>query len=256
MGQVANLETKRSPLIAMAERLSIDPAELQSVIAKTIMPSGVQVSNEQLVAFLAVANAYGLDPLKREIFAFPGKGGSIQPIVSIDGWLSIINSQPTYDGMDLTENHNDSGALVSVTCRIFRSDRSQPTVLTEYLEECRQKTDPWINRPRRMLRHKAVIQCSRYAFGLGGIMEEDEGREIDVTPRAPAAREPAPVPQYPEADFLTNLPKWRTLIEGNRKSPEEIIQTVELKGQLSEVQKQVVRDLAPIDYEIAEEAQA
>lgn len=85
MGQVANLEVKRSALALMAGRLSINPAELQANVINTVMPSGTSVSNEQLVSFLALANANGLDPRKREIFAFPAKSGTIQPIVSIDG---------------------------------------------------------------------------------------------------------------------------------------------------------------------------
>jgi hypothetical protein len=31
---------------------------------------------------------------------------------------------------------------------------------------------------RRMLRHKSYIQAARYAFGLSGIYDEDEGRDI------------------------------------------------------------------------------
>jgi hypothetical protein len=35
-----------------------------------------------------------------------------------------------------------------------------------------------------MLRHKALIQCARYAFGFGGIVDPDEAeRMVDVTPR-------------------------------------------------------------------------
>lgn len=255
MGQLANLDVKRSPLAAMGERLSIDPAELQSVVMATVMPSDRKVSNEQVVAFLAVANAYGLDPLKKEIYAFPAKGGAIQPIVSIDGWLSIINAHPQYDGAELAENHDEQGRLVSVTCKIQRKDRTHPTVVTEYLEECKQGTEPWRQRPRRMLRHKALIQCARYAFGLGGIMEEDEARDIEreVAPApAPSRAEPEP---YPEADFLTNLPKWQKVIEGRRKTPEEIIAMVESKGPLSDEQKEAILDCAPIeaDADVVEE---
>jgi phage recombination protein Bet len=245
--QVAKLDVKRSPLAAMAERLSIDPGKLQDVILKTVMPAP-DTSDEKVVAFLAVANAYGLDPLKKEIYAFPGKGGTIQPIVSIDGWLSIINSHPEYDGVEFEEREDAQGNIDAVTARIFRKDRSHPTVVTEFLSECRMGTDPWKQRPRRMLRHKALIQCARYAFGLGGIMEEDEARdafgERDVTPRASAPQEPA---GYPAADFAANLPKWQKVIEGGRKTPEEMIAMVETKGALSDEQKDAIRRLAPID---------
>jgi len=173
------MATTLTPLAAMAARLQINAAELEPIIKATVMPakdaSGNKliVSNEQFISFLTVANAYGLDPLKKEIFAFPAKGGGIQPVVSIDGWLSIINAHSQFDGMELTENYNDDGAFLSVTCAIYRKDRSRPTVVTECLDECVRKTEAW-NKPKRMMRHKAAIQCSRYAFGLSGIVELDE----------------------------------------------------------------------------------
>lgn len=255
--QVTTLDAKRSPLAAMAERLSIDASELQSVVMQTVMPhkgldgNPIQVTNEQFVSFLAVANAYKLDPLKREIFAFPAKGGGIQPVVSIDGWLSIINSRPEFDGMELADNHDDQGNLVSVTCTIHRSDRNHPTIITEKLSECQQGTDPWKQRPARMLRHKATIQCARYAFGLGGIMEEDEAREIgerEINRDAGADKaELKKVVPYPEEDFRANLPKWRTLVEGGRKTPQEIIDTVSTKGALTCEQVAAINDLVPLE---------
>lgn len=255
MGNLATLDVKRSPLAAMAERLSIDSAELQSVIMRTVMPAkdasgnALQVTNEQFVSFMAVANSYGLDPLKKEIFAFPAKGGGIHPVVSIDGWLSIINSHPEFDGMELVENYDDKGAFVSVTATIYRKDRSHPIVLTECLNECFRQTEPW-KKPKRMLRHKAAIQCARYAFGLGGIIEQDEAeaalgeREVNYQQAPYVAPEPT---TYPADQFQANLPKWRALIESGKKTPEDVIATVETKGLLTPEQKQLIMDCLPIE---------
>jgi len=170
---------KVSQLALMAARLSIDPTQLHEVVKATVMPakdaSGNKmiVSDEMFISFLAVANNYNLDPLKKEIYAFPAKGGGIQPVVSIDGWLTIINSHPQFDGMELVENYDAEGKFESVTCSIYRKDRSRPTTMTECLNECFRNTEPW-KKPKRMLRHKAAIQCARYAFGLSGIVEQDE----------------------------------------------------------------------------------
>src|SRR5690606_21577300 len=86
------------------------------------------------------------------------------------------------------------GKLSAVTCRIFRKDRSRHTAVTEYLNECAGTSEPWKKWPARMLRHKAAIQCARYAFGLSGIVDPDEAERIasvtrterDVTPKAVA----------------------------------------------------------------------
>ena len=181
---------KLTPLQIMATRLSVDPQEMQSIIMQTVMPNkGQNVTQEQFVAFLTVANTYGLDPLKKEIYAFPNKG-AIQPIVSIDGWLLIINSRPEYDGMELEEKLGRDNSIVSVTCKIHRKDQSHPTTITEYFSECKRNTDPWKNQPIRMLRHKATIQCARYAFGLSGIMDEYDAQmltEREINPSKPAS---------------------------------------------------------------------
>src|SRR3546814_16074139 len=71
---------------------------------------------------------------------------------------------------------------------LFRSDRAHPTEVTEFMSECKRGTQPWQSHPRRMLRHKATIQCARLAFGFGGIYDQDEAerivesRVIDVAP--------------------------------------------------------------------------
>jgi hypothetical protein len=125
------------------------------------------VKNEEMLALVAIANRYQLDPLTRQIYAMPKKGGGVQAVVSVDGWLAVVNSHPAMDGMEFEAVEDEDGELVGMTCRIYRSDRARPVSVTEYLAECARKTEPWATSPRRMLRHKALIQCARYAFGIG-----------------------------------------------------------------------------------------
>lgn len=44
--------------------------------------------------------------------------------------------------------------------------------------EGREITGPWQSHPKRMLRHKAMIQCARLAFGFAGIYDKDEAERI------------------------------------------------------------------------------
>lgn len=154
-----------------------DVAAFSEILAKTIMPSE-RVRPEQITSFLMVASQYKLNPVTKEIYAFPNRGG-IQPIVSVDGWLKIINSHPQFDGMEFHDELDENGKLLSVTCRIFRKDRSHPIEMTEYMRECSRSTEPWKQWPNRMLRHKATIQAARYAFGFSGIYEPDEAERIE-----------------------------------------------------------------------------
>jgi hypothetical protein len=74
--------------------------------------------------------------------------------------------------------------VASCTVTIYVKDRKHPVTITEFYAECHRNTQPWNQYPRRMLRHKTIMQCARIAFGLGGIYDEDEARDI-VSNEAP-----------------------------------------------------------------------
>lgn len=159
----------------MADKYALLPDEFSRTVRATC---GMATSTpEQFAAFLIVAKTYDLNPLLKEIYAFPAKGGGVVPIVSVDGWVNLVNSHPHCDGFDFVTELDDAGGLVSYTCTMHRKDRAHPTVVTEYLTECIRSTEPW-KMKHRMLRHKSFIQAARYAFGFAGIYDEDEGRVI------------------------------------------------------------------------------
>ncbi|WP_424034483.1 phage recombination protein Bet [Neisseria bacilliformis] len=157
--------------IALAKQFNIqgDPAELVQTLKATAFKGNA--TDAQFNALLIVATQYSLNPFTSEIYAFPSNNG-ITPVVGVDGWARIINGNPAFDGMDFQQDGE------SCTCRIYRKDRSHPIVVTEYMDECRRNTQPWKSHPRRMLRHKAMIQAARLAFGFTGIYDEDEAERI------------------------------------------------------------------------------
>jgi phage recombination protein Bet len=190
---------KRSALAVMANRFNCDPNKLLSTLKSTVF---AKATDDELMALVIVANEYKLNPLLREIFAFPTKGGGIQPVVSVDGWIRIMNEHPQFDGMDFEEVMEDGGGRpLFTTCIVFRKDRTRPIRVTEWFSECVMNTDPWRSKPKRMLRHKAMIQAARIAFGFSGIMDEEDAETMkDVTPRRDnlaALGRPEPV-QYQE----------------------------------------------------------
>lgn len=235
-----------TPFQAMAARLSVDADTVQQIMTNTLMKAkgnDRQVSHEELMVFMSIANEYRLNPLTKEIYAFNNRG-AIQPIVSIDGWLRIINGHSQFDGMEFDDKLDANGGLVAITCRIHRKDRSKPTEVTEYLSECQGTSEPWKKWPARMLRHKAAIQCARYAFGLSGIIDEDEAErykstnlERDVTPQREALE------YYPDAEFDKNFPQWQAAIEAGKRTPEQVIQVVSSKALLTDEQKQQIREV-------------
>jgi phage recombination protein Bet len=176
------IQTK-SIIADLADRYGMEKEHFQKIMMATVMPSKTDVSMEQFVAFLSVAKEYDLNPLTKEIYAFPAKTGGIQPIVSIDGWMRIINGHKQFDGMVFKDIFDEKGKVIAIECSIYRKDRSHPICVTEYMSECKRNTEPWNKWEIRMLRHKAAIQCARYAFGFSGIYDQDEvERMVDVSP--------------------------------------------------------------------------
>ena len=192
---VANLTEapRRSLLTEMATRYGMEPKVFADTLRATVVPK--DTTNEEFAAFLMVAREYDLNPVLKEIYAFPKRGGGIQPIVSIDGWCNLINSHPQLNGIEF-DDHVEGDKVTAITARIWRKDRQKPIVVTEYLAECVRNTDPWKQYPRRMLRHKALIQCSRYAFGFAGIVDPDEAERMgaDISNMRDVEEPPTPPP--------------------------------------------------------------
>lgn len=168
---MSNLVVQQTGALAKAFNIPGDTSELVAVLKSTAFKG--QVSDAQMTALLVVANQYGLNPWLKEIYAYPDKNNGIVPVVGVDGWSRIINSHPQFDGMDFQQDDE------SCTCTVYRKDRSHPIRVTEWMAECRRaNAGPWQSHPRRMLRHKAMIQCARLAFGFVGIYEQDEAERI------------------------------------------------------------------------------
>ena len=199
-----------------------------------------QVSDAQMTALMVVANQYALNPWTKEIYAFPDKNNGIVPVVGVDGWSRIINSHPQFDGIEFEQDEQ------SCTCIIFRKDRNRPIKVTEWMAECKRGTGPWQSHPKRMLRHKAMIQCARLAFGYGGIYDQDEAERIvegQPQQRHPVDMGPAEVveqPEWPADRWAAGLPKWvKGIADG--KPLDEVLAWLKSKGRVTAEQEQQLR---------------
>ena len=193
---------KRSAMERMANRLHVSRDVLEATLKATVckgtkMQNGQYkpVTNEEFVAFIAVANNYKLNPLIKEIYAYPDtKSAGIIPIVSTDGWNKLMTTHPKYK----THFYKQAEEMVKPTevakncpewieIHIVKTDDSIVAV-REYLDECynggkkykdgKPISSPWDTHTKRMLRHKTKIQGAREAFGFGGIYDQDEGERI------------------------------------------------------------------------------
>lgn len=181
-----------------AEKMNIDANNVFGILKATAFKQrdGNEPSNEQMMALLLVAHQYGLNPFTKEIFAFPDKQAGIIPVVGVDGWSRIINHHDQFDGMEFIQAENylsypDAKSCPEwIQCIIYRKDRSHPIKVIEYLDEVYRLPfesknnggykilSAWQSHTKRMLRHKAMIQCARLAFGFVGIYDNDEAENI------------------------------------------------------------------------------
>lgn len=168
---VQKIEARRSALETLAGRLNVSAKGLNDTLRATAFKGA---NDQEFVALVIVANEYGLNPLLKEMYAFPQKGGGIVPMVSVDGWIRIMNSHPQFDGIEFKDIPDADGNLLAIEATIWRKDRTRPIRVAEYLDECKRNTEPWNKSPARMLRHRALIQCARIAFGFSGIHTDDE----------------------------------------------------------------------------------
>ena len=194
------MASKKTSLIEkVAGRYSVDPGKLMNTLKATAFKqrNNEEITNEQMMALLVVADQYKLNPFTKEIYAFPDKQNGIVPIVGVDGWSRMMNENEYFDGIDFNyadkaESLDDDHKLCPqwIECVIYRKDRDHPTKVKEYLDEVYRPAfekkgqngykvkGPWQTHTKRMLRHKAMIQAARVAFGFVGIYDEDEADRI------------------------------------------------------------------------------
>jgi phage recombination protein Bet len=195
-----------------------------------------QVTDAQMTALMVVANQYGLNPWTRELYAFPDKNNGIVPVVGVDGWSRIMNDHPQFDGIEFAQDND------KCTCTIYRKDRSHPVSATEYMDECKRGTQPWQSHPRRMLRHKAMIQCARLAFGFGGIYDQDEAERIvettgtiidGTTGEVINKSMPKALPDYSNEQLERMIPAWKEAINTGKTTPEKLVAVISSKYRVS-----------------------
>tara|TARA_R110000787_G_C13357610_1_gene439740 strand:+ start:131 stop:1060 length:930 start_codon:yes stop_codon:yes gene_type:complete len=182
--KVAKLETPKVKLVeAFAGKYGVDADKLLTTLKLTAFKGDRPPSNEEMMSLIIVANEYNLNPFTKEIWAFPNKG-SVIPVISLDGWVTLCNSHPSMNGMEFdysdtsTKNDGAKNCPDWIECSIHRKDREIPVTIREYLDECYKPSGPWKSHTKRMLRHKALQQCARLAFGFSGIYDEDEAARI------------------------------------------------------------------------------
>lgn len=116
--------------------------------------------------FAAVAQAFGLNPFKREIYATTYRNKDGQTVMSIvtgyEVYLKRAEMNPNYNGFET--NFQVVNGEMGCTCKVYRKDRTMPVTSTVWMGEYSTGRSLWASKPRMMLEKVAIATAFRRAF--------------------------------------------------------------------------------------------
>lgn len=256
------------------------PAE-QAEAVRTALKSSLYpgASDASVDLVLSYCRAAGLDPMQKPVHIVPmwdSKARETRDVVMPGIGLYRTNaartgefagmSEPEFGPM-VTERIGTRDVTFPEWCRVTVSRQlpsgyvAQFTAVEYWIENYAikggkdQDQSPnamWSKRVRGQLAKCAQAQALRMAFpeavGAAPTAEEMEGKAIiegEATTVRAITSQPAQLPEYAEADFAENFPKWQAVIESGRRTAAEIVAMVETKATLSESQRASIFGVQP-----------
>jgi hypothetical protein len=145
-----------------AQAVGMTPACLTTWFSQ--YPQLSEVTQETCLRLIA---EYRLNPRADEIDLIQFEEGRWQVFITVNGWAKLINAHPAFCGIEFSEARElEEGVPLWMGCAIYRTDRVRPIEVKEYFSEMKTEHAAWQQMPRRMLRHRAMQQCARLAFGI------------------------------------------------------------------------------------------
>lgn len=158
-----------------------DQALLQTL--KDTVAKGANAS--EFAMFLEVCKSSGLNPFRKEIwFVKDQRTQAVQMMTGINGYWSIANSHPEFDGAETGMINSDGEWVKSVSgndfigawCRVYRKDRRMPLEAEAMLSDYRKGFGLWNSAPRIMIKKVAESIALRKAFPqqMNGLYTQEE----------------------------------------------------------------------------------
>ncbi len=161
-GVVKQVSPIAKALKCAAQAVGMTPKDLSAWFSQ--YPQLSKVSQESCLRLIA---EYRLNPRADELDLVQFEEGRWQVFITVNGWAKLINAHPTFCGIEFSEaSELEEGVPLWMGCAIYRTDRVKPIVVKEYFSEMKTEHAAWQQMPRRMLRHRAMQQCARLAFGI------------------------------------------------------------------------------------------
>lgn len=193
---------KEKNLVLAAEVLPAKKLEEFLAIANV----GQNLPENKRRQFVEIAQAFGLNPFKREIYCV-GYGDRTSIITGYEVYIKRAERSGLLNGWEV----EIGGKMpdMTATIRIWRKDWDKPFTHTVFFEEAAQYTKDnklnsvWAKQPRFMLRKVAIAQGFRLCFSdeLGGMpYTADELPEAEKQPATIIA-----APQAVEAEIVKSF---------------------------------------------------
>ena len=222
------------------------PFEHQMRLAESFARSGMfgLKSPDQALALMALCEAEGLHPAiaVRDYHIIQGK-----PALKADAMLARFqNAGGRVKWLDMSDERvaaefsHPAGGTVTIDW-----DKQRAVVAGFWGK------DNWKKFPRAMLRARVVSEGIRtvYPGVVVGVYTPEEVQDFDDKPARPAPERTA----YSDERFAELLPQWASVVEAGKKTPDQIIELVQRKADLTPEQIDAIKSLGAIDGEIVDE---
>ena len=256
--------------VANVPSLQMDESELISVLKESLYPGA---SDNSIKMAIGYCKASGLDPMQKPVHIVPmwdsnarRMRDTIMPGIGLyriqaarSGEYGGV-SAPEY-GKDVKEVIGSVNITYPSTCtvtvyRITSGQRVPFTACERWIENYAIKggtpkdispNSMWSKRPYAQLAKCAEAQALRKAFpefGSAPTAEEMEGKEFITHDNPPIQSDGNVITleQYPAADFEKNYRLWSKMIKDGEKTPQDIINFLETKFILSEIQIKEIKN--------------
>ena len=179
-GVVKQVSPMAKALKCAAQAVGMTPASLTTWFSQ--YPQLSEVSQETCLRLIA---EYRLNPRADEIDLVQFEADRWQVFITVNGWAKLINAHPAFCGIEFSEaSELEEGVPLWMGCAIYRTDRVKPIEVKEYFTEMKTEHVAWQQMPRRMLRHRAMQQCARLAFGITVPECKPSPNSVSALPRA------------------------------------------------------------------------
>ena len=225
--------------------------QMADMLAKSQMvPKCYQNKPQDTLVAMMMGSELGLNPIQalQNIAVINGK-----PSIYGDAMLALVQNHPAFGGI---KEIYDENAMVA-TCTVWRKEGEKHTVTFSKADAEKAglwgKAGPWSQYPKRMqtFRARGFALRDQFADALAGLISREEAEDMPERDMGVAQRYEQPkqearpqLEHYPDERFKANFPKWQAIIEGGKKTPQQVIDTVESNAILTDEQRLQIIALA------------